>query len=102
MEFTVHVYHHFESAGRDAVLEDLLTRVTQLQQQGVFLMTAAETMKAKLDEIDTATNNIAADLQGLKNQIGTGMSAEDVAAVQARLDVTATALTAIAADTPDV
>jgi len=64
-------------------------------------MADVKTLTAKLDEIDTATSNIAADIRTLQGQIGTGMSQADVDAVQARLDATATALEAIAAETPD-
>jgi hypothetical protein len=58
-------------------------------------------MLAALAKIDTATNNIAADIKALKDKIGTGMSDADVAEVQGILDSTATKLEAIAADTPD-
>lgn len=58
-------------------------------------------LNAKLDRIDTATNNIAADLRALKDQIGTGMSDADVEAVNTRLESTAVALEGIAAETPD-
>jgi len=64
-------------------------------------MASADTMKAALAAIDTATNNIAADLDALKAQIGTGMSQPDVDAVQATLDATVAKLEAIAASTPD-
>ncbi len=64
-------------------------------------MASADTMKAALAAIDTATNNIASDLDALKAQIGTGMSQTDVDAVQATLDATVSKLEAIAASTPD-
>jgi SMC interacting uncharacterized protein involved in chromosome segregation len=65
-----------------------------------FLMAKTD-MLAALAKIDTATNNIAADIKALKDKIGTGMSDADVAEVQGILDSTATKLEAIAADTPD-
>lgn len=66
-----------------------------------LLMNAAD-INAKLDRINDATNNIAADIRTLTGQIGTGMSQADVDAVAARLESSATALEAIAAQTPDV
>lgn len=64
-------------------------------------MADVNTMKAALASIDTATNNIAEDIERIKSQIGTGMSQADVDAVQAVLDSTVTKLEAIAASTPD-
>lgn len=63
-------------------------------------MATAE-LKAALAKIDTATDNIAADIQRLKGQIGTGMSDADVAAVQAEADRIASKLEGIAADSDD-
>ena len=65
-------------------------------------MAAADAMKAALAKIDEATNNIAKDIEGLKNSVSTAMSQADVDAVQAVLDTTVTKLEAIAASTPDV
>ena len=59
------------------------------------------TMKAALASMDTATNNIAADIERIKGKIVPGMSQADVDAVQAVLDATVTKLEAIAASTPD-
>jgi len=64
-------------------------------------MADVNTMKAALASIDTATNNIAADIERIKSQISTGMSQADVDAVQALLDTTVAKLEAIAASTPD-
>lgn len=63
------------------------------------LMTKAEDANAKLDRINAATTNIAADIRGLK--VAAGMTQAEADAVNARLESTATALEAIAAETPD-
>lgn len=60
-------------------------------------MASAE-LKAALKKIDTATDNIAADLVRLKERIGTGMTDAEVADVQAEADRLATKLEGIAAD----
>lgn len=65
-----------------------------------LLMNVAD-LNAKLDRVNDATNNIAADIRTLAGQIGTGMSQADVDAVGARLESSAAALEAIAAETPD-
>lgn len=66
-----------------------------------LLMNAAD-LNAKLDRVNDATNNLAADIRTLIGQIGTGMSQADVDAVGARLEASAAALEALAAETPDV
>jgi len=56
-------------------------------------------MNATLAKIDTATNDIAADITALKALIVPGMPQSDVDAVQAKLDAAAARLEGIAADT---
>jgi len=58
-------------------------------------------MTATLAKIDAATDNIAADIKGLKALIVPGMSQADVDTVQTKLDATAARLEGIAADTAD-
>jgi hypothetical protein len=58
-------------------------------------------LQASLARINDATNNIAADIAGLKALITTSMTPEQVAEVQAALDAAATRLEGIAAETPD-
>ncbi len=82
------------SGGADPKLDHILAQLGALQM-------AASDMQASLDRINAATNNIAADLAGLKALIGTGMSQADVDAVQARLDASVAVLEALAASTPD-
>lgn len=65
-----------------------------------LLMNAAD-LNAKLDRVNDATNNLAADIRTLIGQIGTGMTQAEVDAVGARLEASATALEALAAETPD-
>ncbi len=65
-----------------------------------ILMTGAD-LNAKLDRVNAASNNIAADIRTLMSQIGTGMTQEDVDKIGARLESSATALEALAAETPD-
>jgi hypothetical protein len=91
-------HYHGEHVDRhDRILTELCAITARLEH----LMASADTMKAALAAIDTATNNIAADVAALKAQIGTGMSQADVDAVQATLDATVSKLEAIAASTPD-
>lgn len=82
-------------------VDHLWSETHTLTTQGRKLVMASAELKAALKKIDTATDNIAADIQRLKEKIGTGMSDADVASVQAEADRIADRLTAIAADTED-
>ena len=62
-------------------------------------MTKADDANAKLDRINAATTNIAADIRSLK--VVAGMTQAEADGVNARLESTATALEGIAAETPD-
>lgn len=62
-------------------------------------MASAE-LKAALKKIDTATDNIAADIQRLKDKIVPGMTEAEVAEVQVLADAVVAKLEGIAAD-PD-
>ena len=56
---------------------------------------------ATLAEIDSTTNNIAADIERLQAQIAVGMTPEQVAEVQAALTATAVKLQGVAAVVPE-
>ena len=88
---SVHVHLH----GGGSVPSDDLRRILA---QGESLLMASAELKAALKKIDTATDNIAADIVRLKARIGTGMSDAEVADVQAEADRLATKLEGIAAD----
>jgi ribosome-associated translation inhibitor RaiA len=81
-----------------------LRRVTQLLEriltQGRELLMASAELKAVLARVDTATDNIAADIRRLKDKIGTGMTDDEVAEVQGLAEAVASKLEGIAAD-PD-
>lgn len=93
-EKPLHVYLHQEASPSVSDRLDLiLTRLEHLDMATVEL-------KAALAKIDTATDNIAADIVRLKAKIGTGMSDADVAEVQAEADKLVKKLEGLAAD-PD-
>ena len=65
-------------------------------------MGALEDFEAVLGRIDTATNDVAADLRKLRDDLANaGLSVEQEAAVLGKLDAAATALEAVAADPAD-
>ena len=95
MELPIHVHVHIEpAAGVTDRLDRILSRLDQLEHQ---MTTNKEDFDAGFARINEATNNIAADIQALKDQIGTGMSQAEVDEVKAKLDAAATALEAVAA-----
>ncbi len=97
MRINLHLYHHFDP--EDCATSLIDKKLNALLQVGVQLMTKADDANVKLDRINTATNNIAEDIRGLKVQAG--MTQAEADAVNLRLESTATALEAIAAETPD-
>ena len=93
-------FHHEPDSGVMSKLDQILTQQrvhTHLLEQ---LMSRADEANARLDRINDATNNIAADIRSLK--VEPGMTQAEADALNARLESTATALEAIAAETPDV
>lgn len=71
-------------------------RLHQLEER---LMTAADDMNAKLDRIDVATTNIAADIRAIR--ASAGMTQAEADALNARLDAAAGRLEAIDAENPE-
>jgi len=64
-------------------------------------MAAVDDLKAILARIDTATTNIAQDIQDIKAKIGTGMTDAEVADVKAGLEAAAGRLEALDAENPE-
>ena len=87
--------------GLDRHLRSLQHGVHVVSVQLDVLLMANEELKAVLARIDAATNNIAEDIRRIKEQIGTGMTSEEVAEVQAEAEALAVKLEALAADTAD-
>jgi DNA-directed RNA polymerase specialized sigma subunit len=69
----------------------------ELLEQGEDLMAAIDDLRALLQRVDTATTEIAADIQVLKDKIGTQMTQADVDEVKAGLEAAATKLESTAA-----
>lgn len=99
-QITINIEDPRSWAAVQARLGLLLEQVNRVVTQGVKIMAAADDLKAGIVRINTATNNISADIQRLKDKISTSMSPADVADVQSRLSVVADNLEKIAAD-PD-
>lgn len=82
-------------------LDLLLDVVSQIHIHAWRIQMGQTDMLAKLQEINAATDNIAADIAALKVQISVGMTPEEVAIVQAALDEAATKLQGVAAIVPE-
>jgi len=94
------VFLHLEQ-DLTVLLRSIVTRLRVLETQGKQLLMASAEMKAALQKIDVATDNIAADLVRLKDNIKPGMTDAEVAEVQAILDSAASKLEGVAASTED-
>jgi len=98
-ELTIHVHHHFDGdLALDRKLDSLLSHIRAVHAQGERLIMLSEETKGILGRIDTATNNIAEDIRGLKEKIDAGASDEEV---KAALEQVAVRLEGIAASTDD-
>ena len=80
---------------------EVMTLLRQILSQGAKIMAAVDDLKAILSRIDTATTNIAQDIQDIKAKIGTGMTPSEVADVQAGLEAVAGKLEALDAENPE-
>jgi chromosome segregation ATPase len=75
----------------------LIEQVGLLVKQGEKIMAAIDDLRALLQRVDAATTEIAADLQALKDKIGTQMTQEEVDEVKAGLEAAASKLETTAA-----
>lgn len=89
--------HEFQGERVERVIHLLSNMLARLE----CLEMASAEIKAILKRIDDATNNIAADIRGLKDGVKVGMSEAEVADVQALAEASAQRLEGIAADTAD-
>lgn len=94
----IEVHHHFHTDVDDTLLQEFRAFVKHFDQR---INKIDADFTEVLGRIDTATNNIAEDLRRLKEQISTGMTPQQVAALKAQFEQRATVLEAIAADTED-
>lgn len=82
----------------EALLHDVHGRLVELTEQGRQIVTNNERIAAALERIDTATNNVAADIKNIKDELAA--KGVDPALLE-RLDTAATTLEGIAASTED-
>lgn len=61
-------------------------QILQLTEQGRIQMAFNDDIDSRMTQMDAATNEIAADLQTLRDQIAAGVSEADKAAVLSKLD----------------
>ncbi len=88
MEIHIHLHHHYD--------DKLFTEIKSINDKTRKIMATVEQFEAALSRIDTATTNIASELQSLKDQIANqGLPSDVEANVLARLDAAATKLEGI-------
>ena len=100
--FTVNVnanviVHTVDEPMRDRVTA-LEFKVTGLTQQGAQLMSLTSDLNAKMTALDEATDEIAADLEALRNQVAGGVTPADAEALVATLDMKIARLKELAKD----
>jgi archaellum component FlaC len=95
--------HKFDCSG-DGVIEvlaEILSTLQKIKHQNFTIMSKQEEITAQLSRINDSTNNIAADLQRLADQISGGLSASEADGVVSQLKAAADKLSDIAAINPE-
>lgn len=95
METHIHIHHHHH--GDEKVLSEIKSINTKLEIMGEKL----DAIKAELSAINESTNNIAADLDRLADQITGGLTSAEADSVVSELKSTSEQLKAIAAKNPE-
>ena len=80
---------------------EVLDLLQKIIKQNTNMAKKIDEINATLDEINDATNNIAADLDRIAGGLEGGLSAEEAQSVSDRLTSTATQLRAIANRNPE-
>jgi predicted nucleic acid-binding Zn-ribbon protein len=98
---TINVYHHFKSDGNSELLSKIFEQLNLLNTKITKMGEKLDAINAQLAGINDATNNIAADLERLADQIKGGLTAAEADTVVASLQVAADKLKAIADINPE-
>lgn len=69
MHFRIDIYHHFEPVPADAKLDDILTRLTALQAQGVLVANELQALTDRVTETETVEQSAIELLTNLSAQI---------------------------------
>lgn len=72
-----------------------------LTQKFAEMSAKADELNAKMDRIVTATNGVAGDIRGIKDELTDGLTKEEAAALSDRLETAATKLESLDAETAD-
>ena len=93
----IDVYHQEHKPEKEKVLDEILSTLQFLVNQGRLLMSKADDIAAQLDAIDATTNEIAADIDALLARGFEGLTKEEADAVVARLTAHSDTLKGVAA-----
>lgn len=89
----IHIHNHGD--------EKLLSEIKSINSKISIMGEKLDAILAELSVINESTNNIAADLDRLANQIAGGLTAEEADSVVTQLKTTSEQLKAIAAKNPE-
>lgn len=92
----VHIHHHYNHGDEnDSKLDLIISKLNSI-------MASEQDFLDLLGRIDVATDNIAADLRAIKDQLtNAGLPSSVEESIKAKLEATAVKLEAVAAETPD-
>jgi methyl-accepting chemotaxis protein len=98
---TINVYHHFPGKGKDELMEKIFEQLKSINTKIEIMGEKLDAINSALAEINDSTNNIAADLDRLAQQISGGLTAAEADSVVSELKTTSDQLKAIAAKNPE-
>lgn len=98
---TINVYHHFPDKGKDELMVKIFETLNLLKSKIEIMGQKLDEILAQVSGINDATNNIAADLERLAEQITGGLTSAEADSVVAGLTAAADKLKAIADINPE-
>ncbi len=87
MEFNINVYHHFPKDEDELTYQKKVLKQLSIHDQKLnLIMGQNEKVVAAIAELDAATNELASDLQALRDQVASGtVTDETLAALDAAI-----------------
>jgi chromosome segregation ATPase len=99
--FTTNNYYYFPDSGDNKLLSKIFDQIKSINSKLEIMGEKLDAIKAELSAINESTNNIAADLDRLADQITGGLTAAEAESVVSELKSTSEQLKAIAAKNPE-
>jgi chromosome segregation ATPase len=98
---TTNNYYYFSDCGDNKLLSKIFEQLKSINTKIEIMSEKLDAINAQLASINESTNNIAADLDRLADQISGGLTAAEADSVVSQLKTTSDQLKEIAAKNPE-